>query len=213
MINKYRPHILVIPEDDANRQILNGFLLEPSLDDRAIQVMPPAGGWTKVRDKFKNDYASEMRSCTHRTVLLVIDFDEHEDRLSSVKKEIPEDLSDRVFILGVLSDPERLCSDTKLRFESIGQALARDCHNGTNVLWGHDLLKHNKTELQRMVVSVKPFLFRPANLSLHNLFLSHVLPRINGLVGQACACGLLFLFISPISLIGPRPEDRLKMEM
>ncbi len=160
MINKYRPHILVIPEDDANQQILNGFLLEPSLDVRAIFVMRPAGGWTKVTDKFKTDYVSQMRSCTYRSVLLVIDFGEHEDRLNSVKNEIPEDLTDRVFILGVLSEPQRLSSDTHLHFEAIGQALAQDCCNNTNILWGHDLLKHNKTELQRMVTFVKPFLFK-----------------------------------------------------
>lgn len=30
-MNKYRPHVLVLPEDDANRQIANGFLLAPAL--------------------------------------------------------------------------------------------------------------------------------------------------------------------------------------
>jgi hypothetical protein len=36
-INKYKPHILVLPEDDANRQIANGFILEPTLNQSAIQ--------------------------------------------------------------------------------------------------------------------------------------------------------------------------------
>ncbi len=39
------------------------------------------------------------------------------------------------------------------------KALAQDCVNNTNELWGHDLLKHNKTELERMSADVKPFLF------------------------------------------------------
>lgn len=26
-VNKYKPHVLVLPEDDANRQLANGFLL------------------------------------------------------------------------------------------------------------------------------------------------------------------------------------------
>jgi hypothetical protein len=29
-VNRYKPHIYVVPEDDANRQIANGFLLHPS---------------------------------------------------------------------------------------------------------------------------------------------------------------------------------------
>lgn len=32
--------------------------------------------------------------------------------------------------------------------------------DNTNELWGHDLLKHNKKELERMVLAVKPFLFK-----------------------------------------------------
>jgi hypothetical protein len=43
-INKHRAHILVLPEDDANRQIANGFVLDPNLNDRAIQILPPSGG-------------------------------------------------------------------------------------------------------------------------------------------------------------------------
>lgn len=163
MINKYEPHILVIPEDDANRQILNGFLLRPNLNSRAIQVLRPAGGWSKVVDEFRDIHAPEMQRYPKRMVLLVIDFDENEDRLDIVKKDIPGDLSERVFILGVLSEPERLRVDTHLSFEAIGQALAEGCSNDTNVLWGHDLLKHNKTELDRMISSVKPVLFSQKN--------------------------------------------------
>lgn len=65
-INHYQPHIFVLPEDDANRQIVNGFILDLNLNSRAIQVLPPAGGWTKVVEKFTNDYASTMRQYRHR---------------------------------------------------------------------------------------------------------------------------------------------------
>lgn len=57
-INKYKPHILVLPEDDANRQIANGFLLEKTLNQSAIQVLPPAGGWKKVVEEFKTYHVS-----------------------------------------------------------------------------------------------------------------------------------------------------------
>jgi hypothetical protein len=44
VINKYQPHVIVLPEDDANRQIGNGFLQVPSLQARRIQILPEAGG-------------------------------------------------------------------------------------------------------------------------------------------------------------------------
>jgi len=165
-VNKYQPHVFVLPEDDANRQIATGFILDSNVNEPAIQVLPIADGWGKVVDKFKDNHVSEMRRFPKRMIVLLIDFDRRGERLSYVKSQIPEDLQDRVFILGVLSEPEDL-KGIKKKFESIGtgklekigEALANDCSNNTNELWGHDLLKHNKTELDRMILSVKPFLF------------------------------------------------------
>jgi hypothetical protein len=158
-VNKHKPHILVLPEDDANRQIANGFILDLNLNSRAIQVLPEARGWKDVVDKLTNDYASTMRQYPHRMIALLIDFDEDKDRLIYVKQQIPDILKNRVFVIGVLSEPERLSRDINKSFEKIGEALAKDCSDNTNELWGHDLLKHNKTELERMISSVKPFLF------------------------------------------------------
>ncbi len=92
-------------------------------------------------------------------IVLLIDFDEQEDRLAYVSTKIPSDLRDRVFVLGVLSEPEKLKSSLKKGFEEIGEALATDCSNNTDKLWNHDLLKHNRDELERMIIHVKPFLF------------------------------------------------------
>jgi hypothetical protein len=35
-MNRYQPHVFVLPEDDANRQLANGFLLDESLIVRRI---------------------------------------------------------------------------------------------------------------------------------------------------------------------------------
>jgi len=158
-INKYQRHILVLPEDDANRQIANGFVLDPNLNNRAIQVLSPADGWKKVVEKFTSDHASEMRQFPNRVIVLLIDFDERENRLSYVQSQIPDDLKERVFVLGVLSEPENLKRDIKKTFEEIRETIAKDCSKNKNELWEHDLLRHNKTELERMILSVKPFLF------------------------------------------------------
>ncbi|QLE56691.1 hypothetical protein [Nostoc sp. TCL26-01] len=159
-VNRYQPCVFVLPEDDANRQIANGFILNLNLNGRAIQVLPPARGWVKVVEKFTEDHIPEMRLYTKRMMVLLIDFDDQQgQRLSYVQSKIPTDLIDRVFVIGVLSEPERLKGDINKSFENIGESLAKDCADNTNELWGHNLLKHNKTELERMVVCVKPFLF------------------------------------------------------
>lgn len=159
--NKYKRHILVLPEDDANRQIANGFLLNPNLNIRAIQILQPSGGWRKALDSFTNNHLSKMRQYTLRMFLLLIDFDLNEDRLGSMQKLIPDDLINRVFVIGSQSEPEGLKKGIANlnNFEDIGKALAHDCVNETYEIWGHELLKHNQKELDRMIASVKPFLF------------------------------------------------------
>lgn len=147
-MNKYRPHILVLPEDDADRELANGFVLE--LNSRNIQVLPPVGGWKKVLDDFDKKRVSGMRNYPLRRIVLLMDFDDQINRLSEIESQIPDDLKERVYVLGVLSEPEKLRSDINKSFEEIGEALANDCFNNTNKLWGHDLLKHNKANLERI---------------------------------------------------------------
>ena len=71
-------------------------------------ILPPAGGWTKVMDFFKNTHVSRMNQYQDRMMLLLIDFDQDEKRLDYIKNEIPNDLKERVFILDTLSEPEEL---------------------------------------------------------------------------------------------------------
>ena len=162
MSNNYRPHIHVVPEDDANRQIANGFIQVPNVDNRAVKVLPLAGGWKKAVDEFKKEYASEMQQIPERMMVFLIDFDnKYESRLNYVENRIPPDLKARVFVLGVLSEPRNLKTALNQKsYEEIGKALAKDCSDHRHELWGHDLLKHNKAELDRMPLSVKQLLFK-----------------------------------------------------
>ena len=166
--DKFKNHLIIIPEDDANRQIANGF--ENALTQKkskAIQVLPIARGWKKVLDTFHKEHISNMRKYPKRNVLLLIDFDVkeggagHDHRLDYMKESIPADLKNRVFVLGSLSNPEDLkkANNSPNTFEDIGKALAQDCFDGTNLIWGHDLLDHNQDDLKLMKKSVKPFLF------------------------------------------------------
>ncbi|MEG4912722.1 hypothetical protein [Microcoleus sp. B7-D4] len=159
-VNREKEHLLVLPEDDANRQIVIGFINDLNVDNSVIQVVPIADGWKKAVEQLTNDYEPGMRKYLKRRIVLIIDFDKNENRFSYVDRHIPEDLKERVFVLGVQSNPEKLKSDIKKSFEEIGKALAQDCSDNTYKLWGHELLTHNKTELERMASSVKPFLFK-----------------------------------------------------
>ncbi len=158
-VNKHLPHILVLPEDDANRQLANGFLLQVDPTRmRQMQVLPVAGGWTAVLDQFLSDEVAGMEANTERLMVLLIDFDGRDGRLDDARNRIPECVRDRVFILSAWNEPEDL-REALGPYESIGSAMARDCREETNTIWGHELLRHNAGELARLRERVRPILF------------------------------------------------------
>jgi hypothetical protein len=157
-MNKMVPHVLVLPEDDANRQLANGFQLDYSVDARRIQILEVAGGWREVVDGFKEVHVPEMERNTNRFMILLLDFDRQENRLQEITAEIPAHLHDRVFVLGSWSEPEEL-RQTLGSYETIGLALAKDCRDNRNDIWTHGLLKHNAGELDRLRLQVRPILF------------------------------------------------------
>jgi hypothetical protein len=165
-VNNYEPHVLVLPEDGANRQLANGFcrVLDWRIGTR-IQVLPEAGGWLKAIEKFNSDYATHMACFEQAYMVLLIDCDDREDRIVTATSRIPAHLRERVFILGARGEPEELRQDKKLRqdgvrtYEEIGSALAQDCRDGTSKTWSHKLLCNNEEELERMRDTVRPILF------------------------------------------------------
>ncbi len=108
-VNAFRPHLVMVPEDDANKALAIEFFLKlPDMPVRAYQVEPVAGGW------------------------------------------VPDGLQDRVFVLGVWSEPEALQSARgHAKLSTIAHALARECDEG-GTLWQHGLLAHNAAEASRL---------------------------------------------------------------
>jgi hypothetical protein len=155
-VNKHRPHIFVLPEDDANRQLVNGFLLE--FQTRQVQPLKEAGGWKKVLECFVSDQVRGMERYPNRLLVLVLDFDGKDDRLSMAMATIPEHLRDRVFILGAWTEAEDFEASLG-SYETIGRAAARDCRHGTNMTWGHPLLCHNASQIARLRDLAQPILF------------------------------------------------------
>ena len=165
-VNKYQPHIIVVSEDDANRQIANGFLNFSFVNQRRIQVLSPTamnnkGGWKKVVEWFVNTQINLMITLKNRIAILLIDCDVKEDYLSHlnyIDKYIPDELKDRIFVLGAWDEPEKL-KKILGSFEKIGEGLAKDCYEETVIFWEHEHLRHNFKELDRMRHIIKEIIF------------------------------------------------------
>lgn len=158
--NKYKPQVWVLPEDDANRQIALGFSIHDAVKPRNIDILNVAGGWTAIRDSFEREYNNVLLQRASTLMVLLVDFDERgERRAEHVLSGVEDSLRDRVFLLGARGEPEQLKRTLGMSFEKLGQALARECHEGGRGVWGHDLLAHNAGEIDRMRSQVRPILF------------------------------------------------------
>jgi hypothetical protein len=107
---------------------------------------------------FTSEYVTKLESNEDLFVVLLIDFDNSPTRLERAREDIPAHLTERVFVLGTWTNPEALRAQLG-SYETIGKALADDCHDETNVTWGHKLLSHNEAELERLRQSIRPILF------------------------------------------------------
>ena len=145
--NRYQPHLLILPEDDANRQFANGFC--GRFATRQIQVLREARGWPGVCRIFEDDYIDYMRRWAEALMVLIVDFDGSTHRLYEVQNHVPQDLAARVFILGAFTEPEALRSAGLGHFEDLGDRLASDCPPAAAGLWSHALLAHNLGEINR----------------------------------------------------------------
>ena len=101
-INKERPHLHLLPEDDQDADLAKGFLLHLKENWRTVPVMvlPPPGGWLKALEYFRDNLIADMRRCKGRRTVIVIDFDEDDDRRRKAQSFIPDDVADRVFVVG-----------------------------------------------------------------------------------------------------------------
>lgn len=158
-VNVYRPHIYVIPEDDADRQFADGFELDGRLIPLAMQVMPIAGGWLKVIDKILEDYVPRVRNNPNTHIVGIIDCDGRPDRISTQLARMPADVRDRVFLLGTLDDPQAFKNLVRLTYEKIGIKLADECYRRNFSLWRHEQLAHIHEEISRAAVALRPVLF------------------------------------------------------
>ncbi len=155
MRNRYQPHVFVLPEDDASRQLANGFINHFAVDQNKIQILPPAGGWLDVCKKFASDHLADMERYPERLMILMIDFDN--DAARHEKMHIPPGLRDRIFVIGVLSELEKFKAARS--YDVIAHELAENCATDQYRAWDDPLLRHNASELLRLRRLVRPILF------------------------------------------------------
>jgi hypothetical protein len=156
----YRPHVLILPEDQADLELANGFHQQIAWDrQRLLQVLDVAGGWRKVLELFQSEHLASLQKYNQRFLILLIDFDAEEDRWNYVQRHIPTHLRERVFVIGPQNEPEDLKRAKLGSLEKIGADLAKDCREGTNTTWEHEMLRHNLQELDRMRTQLRPILF------------------------------------------------------
>lgn len=156
-VNKYKPHLWVIPEDDANRDFINGFLDHPNVLNGVVGVRAPANGWRKAWDVFEEEYVPLLRNSPFGHVVLVIDFDSDPNRAASLQSKVPVDLQDRVFVIGSFVEPEEARRQLGMNLDAIGRQLAEDCPKEQGI-WQHPQFAHNQIDLARLKALVKPFL-------------------------------------------------------
>ena len=162
--NKYDDHILILPEDEQDERIANGFVLHRAVNDACVRVLSHYRGWGHVVEDFEKNQLKDMLRFPKRRIILLIDFDENSGRREHIQQKIPDELKDRVFLVGSWNEPRDLKAALGGRpLEEIGRLLAEDCHRHTDTTWSHPLLEHNKGELTRLREQVRPFLFEEEN--------------------------------------------------
>ena len=157
--NRYKPHLVMIPEDDANRQMAIGFINHHAVDDQRSYVVTPSGGWTHVLSDFQTAYIPYLHKWPNAYVVLLIDFDDRDNRREECEATIPDDLKPRVFVIGSKQYPEVARADIGESLERIGTQLADECCSGQYLIWTSDHFDHNTTERIRLAEAVHHFLF------------------------------------------------------
>ena len=124
-----------------------------------MQVMPVAGGWEKVVNQILEIYVPKVRSNPNTHVVGIIDCDNHPDRIAVQLSQVPDDVRERVFLLGTLDDPQAFKRSVKLTFERIGIQLVDECFHKSLKLWRHAQLTHISDEIDRAAATLHPILF------------------------------------------------------
>lgn len=106
----------------------------------------------------EREYLHYLRVYPHAQILLLIDFDHADNRRSACEVAIPEDLRDRVFVIGSWNEPEDIRRDLHISFERMGTQLADECYRARYDLWTGPHFAHNEAERNRLATALRSIL-------------------------------------------------------
>ena len=132
--NRYPWHLRIFVEDDANLQIVNGFLETFFHHNvpRCVRVLPPCGGWHATLN-------AAQKACVVRrpnqNILAVIDFDGDSKRIATAT----ESQSANYYVVGSRDEPERLRQYLQQPgfFSNLGDRLACEYDCKDSSIWAH----------------------------------------------------------------------------
>lgn len=157
-VNKFKPHLFIVPEDEADERIANGFQLHLEVAGE-VQIMPAAGGWKKVINTILVEYVPILKSNGNAHVIGIIDCDNDSERIAKQLATFPADLRERIFVIGANANPEVFKNAVKMKFEQIGEKLAAECFSDQFELWNHEMLSYAAGEVVRAKNTLRTFLF------------------------------------------------------
>ena len=158
-VNKYKPHLFVVPEDKADKNFAVGFELDARLAAGSFQIMPLAGGWLKVINIINDEYVPKLQQNKYSHVLGIIDCDGDDERIANELAKFPDEVADRIFLLGAIETPEIFRQKVGDNSERIGERMAEECFNESYDLWNHEDLAHVSYEIQRAATTIRPIVF------------------------------------------------------
>jgi hypothetical protein len=141
--------------------MVNGFSTLLEINERQFYVYDLARGWERGKETLLKLSKGYMREYPSSYALLIVDFDRNAHRGSEIKNQIPEEVRDRVFVVGVLNEPENLKNSTGMKFEQLGLQIAEGCKDSNIDFWERqELLAHNVDEIRRLSKAVRNLFFR-----------------------------------------------------
>ena len=157
-MNKFKPHLFIAPEDDADRQIAVGFQMHLEAKGE-MQIVDVARGWLKVVGVIKDEYVPLLKNNLNSHVLGIIDCDKDADRIAEQLENFPEDIRNRIFLLGVNENPQEFKRSAKMHFAKIGEKLADECYKDELDLWNHEMLSYSSSEALRAKDALRELVF------------------------------------------------------
>ena len=126
-MNKNKPHLVIVPEDEAWATLTRGFFMARA--EGNIKVDRTCGGYNKEMTHFKDKLQPKMASNPNMHVLLLVDFDrKFASRMTNFTQLVYPDYNKRAFMVGCKDEIQNLNTEYGGgKLEDLGQTMGNIC--------------------------------------------------------------------------------------